>query len=125
MATLLSQASPGILDIDLALAQIGDVDAMNDMLVMLQESLARDVPQVSTLLQSGDIMGANRLLHALKGFVPIFCNEPFCQGVTQVELYSKDPASTQVAPAYANLRPQLETLLAEVSAYLTARSTSA
>lgn len=125
MVSLSSQAGPEILDIDLALSQIGDVDAMNDMLVMLQESLARDVPQVSTLLQSGDIGGANRLLHALKGFVPIFCPESFCQEVGQVELFSKDLASTNVAPAYANLRPQLEQLLAEVSAYLVAKGISA
>lgn len=125
MVSLLSQAGPGVLDIDLALSQIGDVDAMNDMLVMLQESLARDVPQVSSLLENGDVGGANRLLHALKGFVPIFCPESFCLEVAQVELFSKDPASTDVAPAYANLRPQLEKLLAEVSAYLVANGISA
>jgi hypothetical protein len=125
MATLLSQPGPGILDLDLALAQIGDVDAMNDMLVMLQDSLARDVPAVSTLLHAGDITAANRLLHALKGFVPIFCQAPFCEEVTRVELFSKDPASTEVTSAYSGLRPQLETLLAEVSAYLSANGISA
>jgi hypothetical protein len=125
MASLLPQAGPVVLDLDLAFSQIGDVDAMNDMLAMLKESLSRDVPLVSTLLQGGDGVGANRLLHALKGFVPIFCPAPFCEEVARVELLSKDPTSAQVAPAYAGLRPQLETLLAEVSAYLDAKGLSA
>jgi hypothetical protein len=125
MATVPPPSGPGILDIELALAQIGDADAMNDMMAMLQESLARDVPEVSALLDAGDIVGANRLLHALKGFVPIFCNASFCDAVTQVEHLSKNPQSVEVAPAYISLRPQLETLQGEVSAYLLANGTSA
>lgn len=125
MASQLSQTGPVILDIDLALSQIGDVDAMNDMMVLLEESLARDVPQVTTLLKNGDIVGANRLLHALKGFIPIFCPESFCEKVVYVEGLSKGAGDPDLAPAYASLRPQLETLLAEVSAYLAANGISA
>ncbi|RFO98655.1 Hpt domain-containing protein [Rhodoferax lacus] len=125
MASQLSQTGPVILDIDLALSQIGDVDAMNDMIVMLEEALARDVPQVTTMLQSGDFAGANRLLHALKGFVPIFCHESFCDKVVYVEGLSKVAANPDLVAAYAGLRPHLETLLAEVSAYLAANGISA
>lgn len=125
MATLSSPSGAGILDLDLALAQIGDIDAMNDMLVMLQESLARDVPEITASLNAGDIAAANRLLHALKGFVPIFCQTPFCDAVTRVELFSKDPENTELVSAYGGLRPQLETLLAEVSAYLSSNGISA
>jgi HPt (histidine-containing phosphotransfer) domain-containing protein len=125
MPSHLSQPGQGILDIDLALSQIGDVDAMNDMLVMLKESLTRDVPQVTSLLLEGDIAGANRLLHALKGFIPIFCAEGLCEEVVHVEGLSKDLTNTELVPAYARLRPQLEALLAEVSAYLVANGISA
>lgn len=121
MASLSHQSNLSILDIELAMSQIGDEDALNDMLRMLHESLARDVPLVSTLLDNGDVAGANRLLHALKGFVPIFCAEHFCSQVAGVELLSKDPASTTLDAAYAHLRPQLERLLAEVSLYLDAK----
>jgi hypothetical protein len=124
MPSHLPQAAQAVLDIDLALSQIGDVDAMNEMMVLLQESLARDVPQVTTLLQNGDLAGANRLLHALKGFIPIFCPQSFCDEVVRVEGMSKNTASAELAPAYASLRPQLETLLAEVSAYLVAHGIS-
>lgn len=116
-----SQTAPVYLDTDWALSQIGDVDSMNSMLLMLQESLARDISLVEALLQGGDVAAANRVLHALKGFIPIFCREPLCGQVVQVEALSKDPQSLAVGPAYRILQPKLETLLADVNRYLQAR----
>jgi hypothetical protein len=118
MSQFLSPASPGFLDLDVALSQIGDVEAMNDMLVMLQTFLSREVPQIASLLQQHDTAGASQLLHALKGFIPIFCPETFCHEVGRVEGLSKAADSAALVMAYASLQPQLEQLLAEVSAYL-------
>ncbi|NVO05169.1 MAG: Hpt domain-containing protein [Rhodoferax sp.] len=117
-----SPASPVYLDTELALSQIGDAETMNGMLLMLQESLARDIPLVSELLAAGDMAGANRVLHALKGFIPIFCDMPLCEQVVRVEGLSKDSQSTAVAPAYRALRPELERLQSEVAAYLKAHA---
>jgi hypothetical protein len=124
MSTQPTQADSGLLDVPLALSQIGDEEAMNEMLLMLHESLARDVPQISDLLEEGDMVGANRLLHAIKGFIPIFCPESFCAVVVEVEGLSKDTSSSALAPAYAALRPQLERLQADVAVYLAAHHTS-
>lgn len=110
--------SPVYLDVELALEQIGDTDAMHGMLVMLQESLTRDIPQIAAFLQSGDIAQANRLLHALKGFVPIFCRRELCDHVVLVEGLSKDSSSTTAGPAFLALRPQLDQLLLDVTGYL-------
>ena len=106
------------LDTDLALSQIGDVEAMNGMLSMLEESLVRDVPQIDKLLADGDVLGANQLLHALKGFIPIFCRAPLCELVTQVEALTKVKDNPEAAPAYRRLMPELNLLIAEVSNYL-------
>jgi hypothetical protein len=57
-------------------------------------------------------------LHPIKGFVPIFCGPTLCELVAQVEILSKDAKSTAIGPAYAELMPELEQLLSEVSAYL-------
>jgi hypothetical protein len=118
MSPLPLPAGQSHLDLDLAQAQIGDVEAMRDMLGMLQEALSRDLPQIAVLLQDGDIAGANRLLHAIKGFIPIFCQEPLCQEVSNVEGMSKEPADVGLSQAYTLLRPHLEHLLVEVSTYL-------
>lgn len=118
MSPLSLPASQRLLDTDLALSQIGDPDAMREMLAMLQEALARDVPEISVLLQRGDTVGANHLLHAIKGFIPIFCPEPLCLEVARIEGMSKDAFNAELAGGYARLRPLLEQLLSEVSACL-------
>ena len=115
MSPLPLQVGQSHLDVDLALSQIGDQDAMQDM---LQEALARDLPQIEALLKAGDIAAAGRLLHAIKGFIPIFCQDALCQGVAEVEAMSKEPAHAGLLQAYTQLQPHLEHLLAEVTAYL-------
>jgi len=114
------QVGPVYLDTHLALSQIGDEEAMHSMLLMLQESLARDIPLIAQLFRDGDLVAANRVLHALKGFVPIFCNEHLCEHVVRVEGLSKDRHSISAGPAYGVLMPELEQLLSEVSAHLQA-----
>jgi hypothetical protein len=118
MPSPLPDAGASYLDTGLALSQIGDVDAMNGMLVMLQDTLVQDLPLIDRFLGAGDVASANRLLHALKGFIPIFCQADLCAHVVQVEALSKNSQSTTVAPAYLVLKPQLEQLLAEVRAHL-------
>ena len=118
MTSTLPNAGAIYLDTDLALSQIGDVDAMNGMLVMLQDTLEKDLPLIDDFLRSGDVANANRLLHSLKGFVPIFSGPDLCAHVVLVEGMSKDRQSTTAAPAYQALKPQLEQLLAEVRAHL-------
>jgi hypothetical protein len=54
----------------------------------------------------------------MKGFLPIFCGDALCAELSAVEGLSKTPSSTEVAPAYAALRPKLDQLLAEVVAFL-------
>ena len=115
-----SQVGPVHLDARLALSQIGDEEAMASMLLMLQESLTRDIPLIAQLFRDGDLVAANRVLHALKGFIPIFCNQPLCEQVVRVEGLSKDRLSTTAGPAYVLLMPELLQLLSEVSAHLKA-----
>lgn len=118
MSSLLPDLPPVHLDTDSALAQIGDVESLVGMLGMLEETLTRDIPAIESLLAAHDVVGANRLLHPLKGFLPIFCRPQLCEHVTLVEVLSKDASCTSVGPAYAELKPELQLLLSEVSAYL-------
>jgi HPt (histidine-containing phosphotransfer) domain-containing protein len=106
------------LDIDRALAQIGDVSALHEMLDMLQDTLDRDVPQISKLLEDQDVKAANRLLHSLKGFIPIFCVDALCDHVAQVEMLSKTQDCAEVGAAYSHLVPKLQQLQTEIDHYL-------
>jgi HPt (histidine-containing phosphotransfer) domain-containing protein len=118
MTVLGDSAEPYFLDVELAVSQIGDVQTMQGMLTMLEETLARDVPLIAQLLESGDHVAANRLLHPLKGFIPIFCGEAICAHVSKVEEMSKFGPSSAVLTAYRQLQVELEQLMAEVSIYL-------
>jgi len=109
---------PEFLDIDIALAQVGDAQTLHGMLSMFEESLARDIPRVSQLLAADDLAGTGRLLHSLKGVIHIFCALPFCHRIDQVVEVSKMGTVADVSDAYEAFKPDLEQLQAEVSAYL-------
>jgi HPt (histidine-containing phosphotransfer) domain-containing protein len=109
---------PQYLNVERALEQIGDLPALHDMLDMLKVSLSRDIPQIERLLSEDNVLLANRMLHALKGFIPIFCHDALCAEVTQIELMSKTGSSQEVATAYALLSPKLVQLQTEIDAHL-------
>ena len=101
-----------------AVSQLGDADALPPMLTMLEESLERDIPLMDACIKGGDMIGANRLLHPIKGFLPIFCGDVLCGELSHAESLSKGSSTEQLAQAYDGLRPKLVALLAEVTAFL-------
>lgn len=103
-----------------AVSQLGDADALPPMLTMLEESLERDIPLLDACVKSGDVVAANRLLHPIKGFLPIFCGDALCDELSQAEALSKGSTSVELERAYTALRPKLLALLAEVTAFLQA-----
>ncbi len=109
---------PEFLDTDRALEQIGDVETLHEMVGMLQLTLARDLPLITQCLAAQNVSAANRLLHSLKGFIPIFCGEALCDHVAQVELLSKTASADDVARAYALLQPKLVQLQADIDVHL-------
>lgn len=101
-----------------AVSQLGDADALPPMLTMLEESLERDIPAIDACIKSGDMVGANQLLHPIKGFLPIFCGDGLCDELSHAESLSKGSSAQELSQAYAGLRPKLVALLAEVTAFL-------
>ena len=108
------------LDVERALAQVGDLPALHDMLDMLQMSLHRDIPHIERLLSQDKLLLANRVLHALKGVIPIFCCDALCKEVARVEKLSTLGSPQEVGVAYALLSPKLKQLQTEANAYLRA-----
>jgi hypothetical protein len=106
------------LDVDHALAQIGDVGALRDMLPMLQELLERDVPLIEQYFAQSDVPSANALLHSLKGCMPIFCKSELCKELAELEHATKSATYAHAAAGYAVLRPKLDVLRVEVERFL-------
>ena len=110
--------TPMYLSIERAMEFIGDEQGVLSLLKTLQQTLSDDLPRLQDLLEKGDIYGANRVLHQLKGFTPVFCVDSLVETVVKVEDLSKHADISDLRPAYNQLAPQLETLRQEVAAHL-------
>ncbi|MGI9135047.1 MAG: hypothetical protein ACR2I0_14080, partial [Rhodoferax sp.] len=109
---------PVYLDVAQALANVGDAEVLQDMLVLLRDQLASELPQVADLLLKGDLPGVQKLLHSLKGCLPIFCTQIVCDEVLQVECLCKSSDAAGARAAFAVLRPKLEDLHTELLLHL-------
>ena len=106
------------LSIDNAMEYVGDMQGVLSLLGTLQNSLQNDLPHIQTRLDADDLPGANRILHQLKGFAPVFCMDDLVAEVVRVENLSKGTDAQAMREAYAQLEPKLQQLLAEVKATL-------
>lgn len=113
-----SHARHQFLSIDRAMEFIGDAEGVKGLLATLQQTLSNDLPRIHQLLAQDDVPGANRILHQLKGFTPVFCVDSLVEQVVSVEGLSKHGEAAEVRQAYGQLAPRLEQLRAEVAAEL-------
>jgi HPt (histidine-containing phosphotransfer) domain-containing protein len=111
-------ADPIYLSIERAMEFIGDTNGVLSLLKTLQQTLSTDLPLLVDLLNKDDVHGANRVLHQLKGFTPVFCVDSLVERVVAVEQLSKHGEAAEVRAAYGQLAPQLEQLRTEVAKHL-------
>jgi HPt (histidine-containing phosphotransfer) domain-containing protein len=109
---------PTYLSVERAMEFIGDTDGVLSLLKTLQQTLSTDLPLLVDLLNKDDVLGANRVLHQLKGFTPVFCVDSLVERVVAVEQLSKHGEPAEVRNAYGRLAPQLEQLRTEVVDHL-------
>ena len=110
--------TPIYLSIERAMEFIGDTDGVMSLLMTLHQTLGDDLPRIQSLLDNDDLHGANRLLHQLKGFTPVFCVDSLVDLVVLVESLSKHADGPEVRTAYSRLAPQLEQLRTEVANHI-------
>jgi HPt (histidine-containing phosphotransfer) domain-containing protein len=113
---------PEFLSIDRAMEFIGDKQSVLSLLKTLHQTLSDDLPRLQALLDTGDVQGANRILHQLKGFTPVFCVDSLVAHVVQVEDMSKHAEAADVSVAYVLLAPKLEALRHEVLAHMASQN---
>ena len=108
------------LDVARGAGMMGSEAALRKILATVLASLSADVPAMGAALQAGDVATANRLLHALKGYMPIFGSDALIAQVVAVETLSKTGSAAVVQVPYAQLESELQGLLAEIQQYLNA-----
>lgn len=109
---------PEFLSIDRAMEFIGDQQGVLSLLKTLHQTLSDDLPRLQTLLDKEDVQGANRILHQLKGFTPVFCVDSLVAQVVFVEDMSKHANPNDLRSAYLLLAPKLEALRQEVLVHM-------
>jgi hypothetical protein len=110
--------APMYLSVERAMEFIGDANGVLSLLKTLHQTLGDDLPRIQALIDQEDMQGANRLLHQLKGFAPVFCVDSLVESVVHIEGLSKLGEASQVKTAYRQLAPQLAQLRTEVAAHL-------
>lgn len=118
--SLISDPAFNFLSVERGMEFIGDEAGFLSLLKTLHKTLTTDIALISNLLANDDVPGANRLLHQVKGFAPVFCVDALVEHVVQVEALSKHGDTAEVSEAFRKLAPQLEHLRNEVSACLAA-----
>lgn len=106
------------LDVARGVSMMGSEASLRKILKTVQDSMAGNLPEIAAALAKGDVVGANRLLHAIKGYVPIFASDALVAQVTELEKISKTEPVTTVVPLYAALAPRMDALLGEIRHFL-------
>ena len=101
-----------------AMAFLGDAQAVRDLLAPLVRALDTDLPQVEHLLDGGDLATVARMLHSMKGFVPVFCFDALAQELVRVEKAARAIDTLAVRADVAALLPRLRRLAGEAQDYL-------
>ena len=111
-------SAPIYLSIARAMEFIGDANGVLSLLKTLHQTLSDDLPLLQESLDKDDVYGANRILHQLKGFVPVFCVDSLVDRVVEVEALSKHAPIEDLAKAMTPLLEQLSVLKSEVERQL-------
>ena len=77
-----------------------------------------ELQRLDAALLSNDSQALSFGLHALKGFVPLFCQPDLAQAVAELYHNSRQQDAAATAAGYRDLAPVLRTLGAEVEAWL-------
>ena len=106
------------LDLARGMAMMGSEGSLRKILSTVLASLRADLPRIDAALQAGDVPSANRLLHAIKGYMPILGSDALTAQLVTVEQLSKTAAAADLLPAYQQLAPELHGLLTEIHDFL-------
>lgn len=78
------------LDINAARQLIGDEELVDEMLVMLHQSLGQDWQRFEALMAECQFIKAEKVLHQLRGVMPLFSDEGTADVLHHLDILLKD-----------------------------------
>ena len=97
---------------------MGSTTTLRKILQTAHVSLTASLPDIKHALAQGDVAKAKGLLHAIKGYAPIFCTDNLVAQIVDIEKLSKTATAAEITSPYAQLEPRLQSLLIEIQTYL-------
>ena len=112
-----SAPAPGF-DPQRGVEMMGSTTTLRKILQTAHVSLTASLPDIEHALAQGDVAKAKGLLHAIKGYAPIFCTDNLVAQIVDIEKLSKTATAAEITSPYAQLEPRLQSLLIEIQTYL-------
>lgn len=107
-----------VLDVERTLHLLQKQAHVNDMLQLLLSTVPADLDRIDQCLQRADREGAYRVLHQLKGFLPMFCTEAFSHDLVMVTRLCKADDAAPFHAAFGPVRAALDQVCVQARAYL-------
>ena len=98
-ATFLSMAK--------AIQYLGDAASAQQLLATLQGTLEKDMPQITSAIATENFEVLQKILHQLKGFAPVFCQDHLIADIKHTESLCKLMNSAEEKTAALNASTQL------------------
>ena len=99
-----------------------DWDFLSETVQMLETDGRALMVELKTAVASGDAPAIGRTAHTLKGMISNFCSPAVQTLALDVEKAGKAGDGASAAAASAKMEPELEALIAELAAFVRARS---
>lgn len=107
-----------LLDAVRALSLLERPEHVLHMVNLMLTTVPRDIKLIEAHLQAGERALAHRVLHQLKGFLPMFCTEAFGRELREMTKLCEDGDPAVFDQRFPALRAQLQRLCGEAQAYL-------
>jgi len=109
---------PPFLDLTQAREIAGDDEMLRELVQTFVESLDTELTKVQSAFRDQDEQQVHFSLHALKGFMPLFCQPELAQATVALYQDCRQQSFAQTQAAYTVLEPAFIELLKEVRAWL-------
>lgn len=105
-----------------AIQYLGDAASAQQLLATLQGTLEKDMPQITSAIETENFEVLQKILHQLKGFAPVFCQDHLVADITHTESLCQQINSAEekasARHASTQLLNHLNVLLTEVRGQL-------
>lgn len=121
-AATVTTTTPRWLEIERGLAFLDDRELLLEMLGLLEQNLGTDIARIWQFLDADDAAAAARVLHPLKGILPIFSSDELVEQVIHTELLCKTLPASEVRPVFAQTAASLGQFLTQMQRFLSESS---